>query len=207
MKHKIIIVDDQSFPRQLLASFISETEQYELTAALTNGKDAIEYCRRNAVDLVIIDVVLGHGINGLDTAKAIKEMRPHLKIIIVTSMPEVSYISKAKTIGVESFWYKEAQEEPIMKVIEKTLAGESVYPERSPVVNIGNAKSTDFTPTELIVLREMTTGATNLEIAKHLNIEETTIKKHITNMLKKTGYRNRVELAVKARVHGLVIED
>lgn len=207
MKYKIIIVDDQSFPRQLLASFIKETEQYELTAALTNGKDVIEFCRRNTVDLVIMDVVLGHGINGLDTAKAIKEMRPNLKIIIVTSMPEVSYISKAKAIGVESFWYKEAQEEPIMKVIEKTLAGESVYPEHSPVVNIGNAKSTDFTPTELIVLREMTTGATNLEIAKRLNIEETTIKKHITNMLKKTGYRNRVELAVKARVHGLVIED
>ena len=116
-------------------------------------------------------------------------------------------MEKAKKIGCESFWYKEVQEEPILTVIKKTLAGESVYPNRTPVVNLGNAKSTDFTPTELIVLREMTTGATNAEIAQRLNIEETTIKKHITNMLKKTGYRNRVELAVNARVHGLVIEN
>lgn len=207
MKHKILVVDDQRFSKLLLSGFVEDNENLELLTAVSSGEEAVEFCKSNAVDLVIMDVVLGHGMTGLEAAKFIKESKPEIKILIITSMPEVSYIARAKEIGVESFWYKEVQSAPIIEVVTRTLAGESIYPDSSPVVKIGNAQSSDLTKTELTVLRKMTTGATNRDIAKSLNIEETTVKKHITSMLQKTGFHNRVELAVNARITGLVIED
>ena len=144
-------------------------------------------------------------VSGLEAAKRIKKVSPKTKIIIVTSMPEVSYIKRAREIGVESFWYKEASREPILSVMDRTMAGESVYPDSAPVLTLGNAKSVEFTPKELEVLREMTMGLTNSAIAEKLFIDVTTVKSHVTHMLQKTGFQNRTELAIQARVSGLVI--
>lgn len=85
------------------------------------------------------------------------------------------------------------------------MAGESVYPNAPPEIRMGNASSYDFTERELEVLRELTGGYTNQEIADTLHIASGTVKTHILNMLNKTGFRNRTELAVRARASGLVI--
>ena len=75
------------------------------------------------------------------------------------------------------------------------------------MIRIGNAVSMEFTEKETEVLRELTDGASNKEIAEKLGISERTVKMHITNMIQKTGFRSRLELAVKARTGGLVIPD
>ena len=142
---------------------------------------------------------------GLDAAERIKRAFPQIKIIIVTSMPECSYLSRARKIGVESFWYKEEQRESLLEVMERTMAGESVYPEATPELQLGLASSYEFTDRELEILREMTGGDTNQEIAERLHLSVATVKTHIFNMLEKTGFRNRTELAVRARESGLVI--
>ncbi|MCR5477065.1 MAG: response regulator transcription factor [Lachnospiraceae bacterium] len=116
-------------------------------------------------------------------------------------------MERARSIGVESFWYKEVQERPILEVMERTMAGESVYPDHTPVVELGNTVSTELTDRELDVLRELTDGASNKEIADSLGISERTVKMHINNMLAKTGFRSRLELAIKARTGGIVIHD
>ena len=87
------------------------------------------------------------------------------------------------------------------------MNGESVYPEASPELRLGLASSYDFTQRELEVLREITGGDTNQEIAESLHLSVATVKSHILNMLEKTGFRNRTELAVRARESGLVILD
>lgn len=201
----VLIAEDQAMPRQLFSSFAQNAEGFTLAKAVASGEDAVNFCKNNRVDLAILDVVLGSGMNGLEAARQIKSFSPKTKVIIVTSMAEVNYIKTAREIGVESFWYKEIQEQPIIAVMEKTMNGESVYPDTAPVLKIGNAKSTDFTPRELEILREMTTGATNKEIAEKFSVTVDAVKLHISNMLQKTGYKNRVELAVKARADGLVI--
>ena len=71
-------------------------------------------------------------------------------------MPEYSYLSRAREIGVESFWYKEEQRESLLDVMERTMAGESVYPDATPELQLGLASSYEFTERELEVLREMT---------------------------------------------------
>ena len=91
--------------------------------------------------------------------------------------------------------------------MQRTMNGESIYPDQTPVIRIGNAVSTEFTEKETEVLRELIDGASNKEIAEKLGISERTVKMHITNMIQKTGFRSRLELAVKARTGGLVIPD
>ncbi len=207
MSYKVLIVDDFMMSRQVFENAISKTEEFELAGTFPKAGDAVEFVSENHVDLIIMDIVMTEGINGLSAAKKIKEIKPDVKILVVTSMPEVSYINRARQIGVESFWYKEVQERPILEVMQRTMKGESVYPDNSPIVNLGNAVSTEFTDRELEVLRELVEGGSNKEIADRLGISERTVKMHVTNMIQKTGFRSRLELAVKARTGGLVIPD
>ncbi len=207
MAYKVLIVDDFMMSRQVFENAVLSSEDYELEASLSTATEAVEYLDKKDVDLVIMDIVMTEGMNGLTAARSIKEIHPNTKIIIVTSMPEVSYISRARQIGVESFWYKEVQEQPILEIMNRTMAGESVYPSDSPVVSLGNAISVDLTDREIDVLRLLTDGASNKEIADKLDISERTVKMHITNLIQKTGFRSRLELAVKARIGGLVIPD
>lgn len=205
MKYRVLIADDRALALQRMSTLVKQSGFCELAGAASSGEEALRLSRELQPDLVILDASLGCGMSGLRTAEKLKALLPRVKIVIVTSLPEVSFIERAKAVGAESFWYKEQAEAPLICVLKRTLAGERVYPSAPPTVALGNILSTELTKTELAVLRLMTTGATNMEIARAMSIEETTVKKHITNMLKKTGYRNRVELAVNARVAGLVI--
>jgi two-component system vancomycin resistance associated response regulator VraR len=207
-KIKVIVVEDQAMPRQLFKMMLEENQRYELLYALESASVVSMYCDRYAVDLVIMDVVMMDGSNGLEAAERIKKSHPEVKIIIVTSMPEISYIDRAKKIGVESFWYKENWSDiDLLTVMDRTMNGERVYPVDSPEVYIGKAKSTEITRAEFAVLRCLTRGMSNAEIAEELFIGPDTVKTHISSMLQKTGLQNRTELAIKARATGLVIED
>ena len=152
-----------------------------------------------------MDVITKNGASGLDAAAEIKSAYPDIKIIIVTSMPECSYLSRAREIGIDSFWYKEVSREPILAVMDKTMDGEHIYPDCTPALTLGLASSREFTDRETEVLREMTAGLTNDEIAAKLFMSVNTVKKHIQSMIDKTGFKNRTELAVEAMKTGLVI--
>ena len=145
--------------------------------------------------------------SGLDAAEEIKKQFPQIKIIIVTSMPEYSWISRAKEIGVDSFWYKDGQKSRILDVMERTMAGERIFPDETPLIRIGNATNHEFTERELDVLKELTTGDTNAEIAGRLFISVATVKSHILHLMEKTGFKTRTELVSEARGLGIVIKD
>ena len=85
------------------------------------------------------------------------------------------------------------------------MAGESVYPDALPEVMIGAASSREFTDRELEVLRELTSGDPDTEIAARLNMSVWTVRTHIRHLLEKTGFDSRTRLAVEARESGLVI--
>ena len=205
MKYKVMIVEDQTMPRELFELRIQASERFEVALSIDNAALADVYCLRFPVDLILMDVVTRGGESGLDAAERIKRTFPQMKIIIVTSMPECSYLSRAREIGVESFWYKEEQRESLLDVMTRTMAGESVYPDATPELQLGLASSYQFTSRELEVLREMTGGDTNQEIAERLHMSVANVKTHLLNMLEKTGFKNRTELAVRAREIGLVI--
>ena len=207
MAYRVLIAEDFKMCRTVFEDAVKLSPNYTLAASCVSAAEAVEYAREHPVDLVLMDVVMNSGVGGLDAARSIKEIQPKAKILIVTSMPEVSYIRRAREIGVESFWYKEVQEQPILEIMDRTMAGESVYPDQSPKVILGNADSAEFTERELEVLREVVNGLSNKEIAAKLGIGAGTVKMHIANLLQKTGFNSRVQLSVRARSCGLVVED
>ena len=204
-KKRVMIVDDQFISRQLFEMYIKSSDRYEIIYSIESAAFADTYVLKQSVDLVLMDILMNDGSNGLYTAARIKKNSPETKIIAVTSMPEHSWMEKAREIGIESFWYKEASRETILEVMDRTMDGESVYPDSAPTVKIGLADSSDFTVRELEVLRIMTTGISNAAIAKKLNISENTVKNHIRHMMEKSGCKSRTELAITARVSGIVI--
>ena len=205
-KIKVMIVDDQSISRQLFEMYIKSSEKYELIFSVASAAVADVYFLKQRADLVIMDILMNDSSNGLEAAEKIKKQYPCTKIIAVTSMPEYSWIQRAKEIGIESFWYKETDEGTLLDVMDRTMAGESVYPDSAPSVKLGLADSTEFTRRELEILRVITTGASNAVVGEFLGISENTVKSHVRNMLEKTGYKSRTELAIKARVIGLAID-
>ena len=207
MKYKVMIVEDQTMPRQLFELRVQASERFETAISIDNAAMADIYCLKYPVDLILMDVITRDGENGLDAAARIKRAFPQIRIVIVTSMPECSYLDRARAIGVESFWYKEDPHGNLLDIMERTMNGESVYPQATPELRLGLASSYELTQRELEVLREMTGGDTNQEIAERLHMSVASVKTHILNMLEKTGFRNRTELAVRARESGLVILD
>ncbi len=121
MKYKVMIVEDQTMPRELFELRIQASERFEVALSIDNAALADVYCLRFPVDLILMDVVTRGGESGLDAAERIKRTFPQMKIIIVTSMPECSYLKRAKEIGVESFWYKEEHRESLLDVMERPL--------------------------------------------------------------------------------------
>ena len=209
MKDKInvMIVEDQAMPRQLFEAIIKTQPEFNLEVSIDNAAIADICCARHGIDLVLMDVVTKNGASGLAAAEKIKAQNRKVKIIIVTSMPECSYVERAKKIGVEGFWYKDFSVEPILTLVQRVLNGERVYPDEVPEVSLGLATSGELTARELEILREMTGGFTNTEIAEKLGISEKRVRNHVANMLEKTGFRNRTDLAVRARESGLTILD
>lgn len=205
MKTKVMIVDDQFIARKLFELYLTESEQYEVSCLVESAADAVGYLQQYPSDLILMDILMNDASNGINEAATIKKNNPSVKIIAITSMPEKSWLKRAKKAGIDSFWYKESPKETILHVMDRTMAGESVYPDHPHVVALGHANSTDFTERELEVLRVMTKGASNQEIAQELCIAENTVKQHIRHMMEKSGCKSRTELAIEARISGVVI--
>ena len=205
--YNVLIVEDDPMARKLLEIFVSTSENYHLVPSLDSAAMAELYCITNHVDLVLMDVCTAMDMSGIEAAAKLKKNYPEIKIIIITSQPEYSYIDQARKIGVESFWYKEPTAEALLTVMNRTMAGESIYPDSAPVIRLGAALSEDFTERELEVLRELVSGKTDAAIAETLCLSVTRVKQHIQHIREKTQFANRTELAVRARESGLVIGD
>ena len=206
MAYNVLIVEDQAMPRELFEIYINSSDKFNHLLSISNASAALAVCRNNQVDLILMDVMTALGSSGLDAAEEIKKEFPEIKIVIVTSMPEYSWLERARDIGVDSFWYKDGQKESILDVMERTMAGENIYPDETPLIHIGNTTNHDFTERELEILKELTTGDTNTAIAERLHISLPTVKSHIQHLMEKTGFKTRTELVSEARSLGIVIK-
>ena len=201
------MVDDQYLARGFFESIVRMSERYELTASLSSAEQAIAFCDEHPADLMVMDVMMKHGLDGLTCARSIKASHPEVKIILTTSTAEAEWIDKARRAGIDSFWFKEYSEVSLTEVMDRTMNGESVYPDSLPNPEFGFGRKADLTEREQEVLRELTRNYTNEEIAQHLHISVNTVRIHIQHMLEKTGYKNRIELAVNAKTLGVVVHE
>ena len=204
-KYKVLIVDDDPFARQLLGMFINGSENYELSGTLLSASLAEASVEKRRVDLILMDVCTAMNANGIDAAADIKKRFPEIKIIVITSQPEHSYITRAREVGVDSFWYKTVVQDEFLILLDRTMAGEHIYPDVTPTLKIGQALSVEFTDRELEVLRLLVEGDRDQDIAEKLGISLRTVKMHVQNMMDKTGIHSRTSLAVRVRDAGFVI--
>ena len=202
---KVLIVDDSRVARSYMQSVVGGSENYELVGSLTNADMADIVCRRSAVDLVLMDVCTDGGKDGIEAAAALRKMFPRLKIIIVTSMVEQSFIGRAKAAGADSFWYKDVSPEELVDVMDTTMRGGHVWPGETPAVKLGISTSRELTDAQLKVLRLVCEGLQNDEIAQRLNVSVNTVRWHITKILEETGFSNKTQLAVAVTGKHLII--
>ena len=192
----VLLVDDSKLMRNMIEDCIVRSRRYMLAASLENAVNAEIYCVKKEVDLILMDVCTADDESGIVSAQKIKKRRPNTRVIIMTSMPEYSFIQKAKDAGCDSFWYKEYGDAELLDIMDRTARGESVYPGGPPVVEIGGTVSSDLTDREFDVLRQIALGYKYEEIAENLVITSNTVKFHIKNILLKTGYRSMLKLIV-----------
>ena len=120
--YNVLIVEDDPMARKLLEIFVATSDNYHLVPSLDSAAMVELYCMTNHVDLVLMDVCTSMDANGIEAAVKLKKNYPQIKIIIMTSQPEYSYIDQARKIGVESFWYKEPTAEALLKMMDRTMA-------------------------------------------------------------------------------------
>lgn len=193
---RVLIVEDQRMPRENMERTLSDSGEYALAASVNGADVAFVICKQQPIDLILMDVCTAGNKDGIEAAAEIKAAFPNIKIIIVTSMVEVSYLDRARAANVDSFWYKDISPEALIDVIDRTMAGEHLFPGETPKVKLGLAESTDLTAKEIEVLRLVCEGLEYSEIAEALRIAESTVKYHVSNILSKTGYANKTRLAI-----------
>lgn len=202
---RVLIVEDQKLSRETMERTVNSREGYELAGSLSSAELAMTFCLRNKVDLILMDVVTNGFKDGIQAAAEIREKLPDIKIIIVTSMVEVDYIRRSREAKVDSFWYKDVSPQQLVEVMDQTMAGGHVYPEKTPAVKLGLIQSTELTETEIRILRLVCEGYEYEEIAAITGTTRRTVHYHISNILSKTGYKNKTRLAVAASRCSLIV--
>lgn len=203
-RYTVAVADDFRISRSFFELYIGQSERYRLVASFRTAQDAANWCLKHDVDLLILDVLMRGGIDGLTAARTIKQAKPELGVILVTSTAEADWERRAREIGVDGFWYKEYSETSLLELMDEVVAGGAVYPGQTPQLALGNATREQFTERELDVLRELTQGKTNEEIAQTLGISVNGVRFHIKNLLSKTGFSGRLMLVVQANASGIV---
>ena len=125
---RVLIVEDQRMPRENMERTLFDSGRYELAASLNGADIAFVKCCQQNIDLILMDVCTSGNKDGIEAAAEIKTKFPEIKIIIVTSMVEVGYLERARAAGVDSFWYKDISPEALIDVIDRTMAGEHLFP-------------------------------------------------------------------------------
>ncbi|MBR3045670.1 MAG: response regulator transcription factor [Oscillospiraceae bacterium] len=206
--YKVIIVDDEMISRGFMELLIKPSKHYEVMAALPFAKDALLWCQKNTPpDLIIMDVMMEQGIDGLTAAAQLKAEYPQTKLLLVTSMADADWLQKAKAAKIESFWFKTYSTLSLLDVMDKTVAGESVYPEEAPAVMLGCLPASELTKQQRALLRHLTEGLSNREIAERMYLSPNTVKDYLDDLMDITGIHSRTALVAKASRLGVVISE
>ena len=193
---RVLVVDDQRVAREYMERIVRDEEGYELVGSISDADFAPLVCQRQPVDLILMDVCTHGERDGIEVAQELKKIYPEIKMIIVTSMVEEGFIRRARKAGADSFWYKDASPEDLATVMNRTVAGEQLYPDGTPLVQFVTGTSAELTRAQIEVLRLVCEGLEYKEIAARLHCTVNNVKYHVFQILQITGYTSKTQLAV-----------
>lgn len=202
---RVLIVEDQRMAQENMEAIIKESDTYTLAGAIANAADAELFCMRGGVDLILMDVCTARDESGIEACAVIKKKFRDIKVIIVTSMAEHTFIEKAKQARADSFWYKDASGGELISVMDRTMAGEHIFPDKTPEVKLGLTTSYSLTHYEMDVLRALMQSTSDEDAAGMLGCTKANVRWHLAKILEKAGYRTRMELLIAIAQKNLII--
>ncbi|WP_151703598.1 response regulator [Nitrincola alkalilacustris] len=210
--YKILIADDHPLFREAITNVIqaafpdSQTQEtYDLDTALAQ---AIE---QDDIDLILLDLNMP-GMHGLSGLMSLRNQAPTIPVVIVSAENDKQIVLQAITYGAVGFISKSSSREEMTRALTQILNGSVYLPSeiirstRSDPDRSRNQKQTPLPPEllesltrrQLLVLERMAKGESNKQIAYHLSIAETTVKAHVSAILRKLGVHNRVQAILSA---------
>ena len=202
--YNIIVIDDHKMLREMISETLN-ARGLTVIASSGNAKDSVSFCEKYKPDLILMDICTENNSSGLAYSKIIKENFPSVKIILMTGVPDLTFIDKAKANNVDSFIYKNISSDSLISTIQYTIDGYSLYPNaNNPKANIPDVLKI-LTDSELNVLTEYCKTLDRDEVVKKLGISVRTLKSHISSIYEKTGYNNLAKLAIYCVGNGLIV--
>lgn len=197
---RIAIIEDQAMLRDSLAHAIDGEQDMSVVAKASDATDAYELVKSRDVDLVLMDVCTENGSSGIVAAKRIKDDCPDVRIVIMTGMPEITFVQQAQDAGVDSFVYKNIGTDELIGIIRSTMQGYCTFPHKRKIDG-----DLLLSEEEIEILRLVCETKTRKEIAAELYLSEGTVKRRISEILAKTGHDSILKLAVHAVSSGYIV--
>lgn len=220
MTIRVAIVDDHALIRQGLKTLLIEMGM-EVVGEAASGQQAIQLAEEQTPDVMLLDIRM-KDCDGLTALPQIKAASAQTQVIILTTYSNPAYFSQAVRNGAAGYLLKESEPEDIVDAIQAAAARNHLFDPNllSMVVGGGDHETPQPAPMPQIkteppgiepisdreydVLRLLAQGMSNAEIAKSLNVSVTTIKTHVTHILRKLDVNDRTQAVVVAMRHGLV---
>ena len=211
-KSKIMIVDDHEVVRLGLISLLEQNSQYEVIAQSDNAVDAIKKVETYKPDIVLMDIRLP-GMSGIEACEQINKKYPETKVIMLTSYAEDEMLFSAIKAGASGYVLKQINAKDLINSIESVARGEAsldpavtqrVFQEVRKAVREEEASAfSSLSQQEKMVLKLVSEGKTNRDIAQNLFLGEGTVRNYVSSILSKLNVSNRAEAAAYAVEHNL----
>ena len=199
---RVVIVEDQAMLRDSLALAIDAQDDMQVVGKTPDAEQALDLVRRQSADLVLMDVCTQGGRSGITATRAIKEALPNVRVVVMTGLPEVTFAEQARAAGADSFVYKNIGTAELLGVMRATCEGYATFPRGAGATPTG---IDSLNETEMDILRLVCEAKSRNEIAAELCLSEGTVKRHVSEILAKTGYDSILRLAVNAVADGSIV--
>ena len=216
MKHhrtSILIADDHEVVRNGIRSYLETIPDFQVVGEASSGEEALGMVTELIPDIVLLDLIMPPGMDGIETTRRIKQISPRTQVVVLTSYHEDAHIFPALKAGAISYILKDMKMEKLAEVLHRAVQGEVTLHPRVAARVLQNIRGengeeqplfTDLTDRETDVLKLIANGLTNSQIAEKLVISENTVKGHVSNILSKLHLADRTKVAVYAWQQGIV---
>ncbi len=215
MKQNILIVEDHELTRFGLKTAFEGVDYVENLYEADSAENAIKIFNENKIDVIIMDLGLPN-MNGIDATRYIKNLNKDVKVIILTSHNDEKEVLNCLKAGANAYCSKEINPKRLVQVVQSVADGAAWFdPSIAHIVLKASANSSSFetenkskdydlTAREAQILKLMTEGYSNMEIAQILVISINTTKAHVANILQKLEVDDRLQAALKALKNKIV---
>ncbi len=200
---RILAVDDHALLREGIAALVGNQTDMELVAEGVNGREAVELFRKRRPDVTLMDLQMPE-MNGIDALSAIRGEFPEARIIVLTTYTGDVQVFRALKAGARAYLLKGLLRKEPIEAIRAVHAGQKRLAAEMATEVAEHATDSGLTPREIDVLRLISGGNANKEIAAQLSLTEETVKGHVKNILAKLGAKDRTHAVTISLKRGIV---